>query len=367
MRTAMLPGAIAVFILGQPLYARQTPIGPPQSDYGCLRTDMAATAAQVKSALDEAKKPGTTPAEVDEVQKKVAGCVYYKVTLASKMTIEDTENPDVTSTISGKGSITFGLAPDNTGAGYDFTSGEQDLNAPFYWNRGSALITRAGCIVTTVELPYTPFAFWLGVTNSPTLKVGVRISPADQDLHNIATRCKDPLGKWHDLPPSKEPIFTPAWIRIHGEGKLAPPQTADQKAMTKYTNELGKGKNPAPPKLSSPTGDGLDMQKLMALDPQKLAAMAENMDPNKPGDMAKLTNLMKGVVPDADKRLAAAQDNFMFFAPGDCAPVNAVKIICTLPTAPKTMPDRLGYGTFKKITESTTITIEKVAAPPGGP
>jgi hypothetical protein len=293
--------------------------------------------------------------------------VYYKVTLVSKMTIEDTQNPGVTSTISGKGSITFGLAPDNAGSGYDFTSGERDLTAPFYWNRGSALITRPECIVTTVELPYTPFDFWLGVTNSPVLKVGVRISPDDQDLHNIATRCKDPMGKWIDLPPMKEAIFAPAWIRMHGEGKLAVPQTADQKALTKYTNELGKGKNPAPPKLSSPTGDGLDMQKLMALDPQKLQAMAENLDPSKPADRQKLTDLMKGIVPDADKQLAAARDNFMFFAPGDCAPVNAGKIICTLPGAPRTMPDRLGYGTIKKITESTTITIEKVATPPGGP
>lgn len=320
--------------------------------------------------MAQAKKTGETIEEPEEVQKQVAGCVYYKVTLVSKMTIEDTQNPGVSSSISGQGSITFGLTPDAQDAKYDFTSGTQDLTAPFYWNRGSALITKPGCIVTTVELPYTPFDFWLGVTNSPELKLGVRISPADQDLHNIATRCKDPMGKWHDLPPMKEAIFAPAWIRMHGEGRLAAPQSADQKELIRYTNEMGPGKNPAPPKVSTPTGDVINMEKVMAMNPADLEKMAAGLDPSKPADMAKLQKLMSGVtgvVPNADARLAAAQDNFMFFAPGDCAAVNASKIVCTLPSTPKTMPDRLGYGTIKQITESTTITIEKVRTPPGGP
>lgn len=383
MRITIMAAVTAIGTLAGPLYARQvikptqvqlmppqTPIGPPQSEHGCLRTDVAASTAQMKQAMADAKKTGGTVEELEEVQKEVAGCVYYKVTLVSKMTVEDMQNAGITSTIAGQGSITFGLAPDNSGAGYDFTSGEQDLAAPFYWNRGSALITRPGCIVTTVELPYTPFEFWLGVTNSPVLKVGVRISPADQDLHNIATRCKDPLDRWIDLPPMQEAIFAPAWIRMHGEGKLAAPQTADQKALIKYTNEMGPGKSPAPPKVSSPTGDAIDMQKLMAMDPEKLAAMAANLDPSKAGDRATLMDLMKdvkGVVPNADKQMAAAMDNFMFFAPGDCSPVNAGKIVCSLPSAPKTMPDRLGYGTIKRITEATTITIEKVGTPRGRP
>src|SRR6185295_19424195 len=103
---------------------------------------------------------------------------YYKVTLESTITIADDETPGVTSKISGKGSVTFGLGPDNAMAGYDFTSGVQELTAPIYWDKGSALITRPDCIVTTVEVPYTLFAFWLGVTSAPDLKLGVKISPA---------------------------------------------------------------------------------------------------------------------------------------------------------------------------------------------
>lgn len=379
MQSSMILAAAAMVVLAGPLTARQvpvkpsqmpalapqTPIGPPQSVHGCLRPDVSKNVANLKAAMAKPGTAGEAGQEVAEVMKPVAGCTYYKVTLVSKMTVEDTEIQGVTSTISGQGSITFGLAPDDAMAGYDFTSGVQDLTAPMYWTRGSALITRPGCIVTTVELPYTPFAFWLGVTQSPTLKVGVRITPDGADLHNIATRCKDPMGKWHDLPPSQEAIFSPAWTRLHGEGKSAAPQTADQREMTRYTNDLGKGKNPAPPKVSSPTGDAIDMQKLMAMDPNKLAAMAGNLNPNNPADMAKLGDLMKGIVPNADQQLAAALDNFMFTAPGDCAAVNTVKIVCSLPGRPVTMKDRLGYGTIKTLTEQTTITIEKVSPPPG--
>jgi hypothetical protein len=380
----MVIAATAVTALAAPLSARQvptkpsqlpslappTPIGPPQSTYAeCLRPDVAQNVANLKAAMAAPAQPGTSPPEPTEVQKRVAGCTFFKVTLASKMTIEDTEVPGVTSTISGQGSITFGLAPDDAMAGYDFTSGVQDLTAPIYWDRGSALITRPDCIVTTVELPYTLFAFWLGVTSTPVPRVGVRISPAGTELHNIATRCKDPLGKWHDLPPSQEAIFSPAWIRVHGEGKLKGPQSADQQELINYSNALGKGGTPAPPKVSQPTGDVLDMGNLMALanDPKKLADL-QKLNPNNPADMAKLSQLMNGVVPNANAQLAAAQDNFMFKAPGECTTDSkAITTVCTSSRTAEKLKDRLGYGTIKMITEKTTITIEKVKAPPGSP
>ncbi len=295
----------------------------------------------------------------------MAGCVFYRVTLSSTITVEDTEVPGVTSTIKGHGSITFGLAPDNTGSGYDFTSGVRDLTAPIRWDASSVKITRPKCEVTPRPLDYTLFAFWLGVTHSPLPKVGVRISPDGDELHPIETRCKDELGRWHNGLPGKEAIFSPAWIKLHGEGKVAAPQSADQKEMIKATNALGKSGTPAPPKLSSPTGDAIDMGKLMAMDPEKLAAMAQNLNPNNPADMAKLGQLMNGVVPGAKGQLAAALDNFMFTDPGECiTDVSATRTVCTISHNARKMKDRMGYGTIKAITERTTITIDKLPPRP---
>ncbi len=385
MRIMLAAAAVAVTMLAAPLSARQVPTIPPglgqvpvekpeildpnpKKDHGCLRTDQAASAARMKSALDDARKTGGTPVEVDEVQKNVAGCTYYRVTLDSKMQIDDAEIPGVMSTISGRGSITFGLAPDDAMADYDFTSGVEDLTAPIYWTAGSADITKPKCEVTITPLPYTLFAFWLGVTSGPNFKLGVSITPSGNEFHPIETRCQDDLGRWSKRFPGKEVIFTPAWIKVHGEGKLKAPQTADQRALTQYSNELGKGKSPPPPKVSSPTGGGLDMGKLMAManDPKKLADM-QNLDPSNPADMAKLSQLMTGVVPNADAQLAAARDNFMFTVPGECRPVNVSKTVCTISRSAEPTKDRTGYGTIKNISEQTTITIEKVSAPPGSP
>jgi len=230
------------------------------------------------------------------------------------------------------------------------------------WTDGSADITRPRCEVLVTPLPYTLFAFWLGVKDS---KVGVRITPAGDEAHPTQTRCKDDLGRWSKRVEGKEVIFTPAWIKLHGEGKVAAPVSADQREMIKATNALGKGGTPAPPKLSSPTGDGLNMGRLMAMDPAKLAAMAENLNPNNPADMAKLSQLMNGVVPNAEAKLAAALDNFMFDCPA--LPTVASKWECRITANKKPTADRTGYGTLKAISEVTIITIERVSTPPGGP
>lgn len=376
MDTRMLSLAVvAAAALAGPVQAWQVPTKPGQLPTQppvplppaisvhskCLRPDVQQTKAAIGTSLAQPRQPGVAPPEVTEAVKETAGCTYYKVTLASTMTIEDTETPGVSSTIAGQGSITFGLAPDDGMAGYDFTSGIQDLTAPIYWTKGSARILRPNCIVTTVELPYTLFSFWLGVTSSPTQKLGVAITPAGNELHSVATRCKDPLGRWHDLPNSEESIFTPAWIKLHGEGKNTVAPTADQQALTDMTNSLGKA-GPKPgakmPTLSSPTG---------AMDMSKLQAMQDYMTKHPNATPAEMMKQMAGVVPNLDQQLAAAEDNFMFTAPGECAAVNAVKTVCSLSGTPVTMKDRTGYGTIKKITEQTTITIEKVSPPPGAP
>ena len=166
MRT-MIVATTVVMTLAGPVAVGQVPAKPGQLPTQappalppaisvhpkCLRPDVKQSTAAITAALAQPGKPGAPPSDPKEVLKETAGCTYYKVSLASTMTIEDTELQGVSSTIAGQGSITFGLAPDNGEAGYDFTSGIQDLTAPIYWTKGSARITRPDCIVTTVELP----------------------------------------------------------------------------------------------------------------------------------------------------------------------------------------------------------------------
>jgi len=386
MRTMMMVAATATAALAAPLSARQVPQIPPGLQipkglgevpiekpeildpnptkvHGCLRPDVEANKAQIASALAGAK-PGKAPAEVKEVQRKVSGCAYYRVTLDSKLQIDDTELPGVMSTISGSGSITFGLTHDVSEPDYNMTSGVHDLTAPIEWTAGSANITKPNCEVTITPLPYTLFGFWLGVSDS---KVSVRITPEGNELHPTQTRCKDYLGRWSARTPGTESIFAPAWIRMHGEGRIAAPQSADQQEMIKLTNAAvapnpgGKPQDPVPPKLS--TLHGVDMAKLKALQQAAAGMDLSKMDPNDAASMAKLGDLMRGAVPNADAQLAAARDNFMF----TCAAVAATKWQCSISQNAKKMRDRLGYGTIKAISEQTVITIEKVSTPPGGP
>ncbi len=382
----MIAGVMAaVTALAAPLAARQAPtkpgeypvfapekLPPPKSVHPeCYRPDVAQNKALMQKAMATGKD--VDPKDQERARKKTAGCTFYQITLVSTVTIEDTEVPGITSTISGRGSITLGLAPDMGEAGYDFTSGIDDLTAPIYWTRGSARITKPDCEITIAELPYTLFAFWLGVTTSGTSKVAVAITPSGNELHDINTRCKDQFGRWHNVPAGqKESIFAPAWIALHGEGKNTVAPTADQQAISKFTDDVVKagpkpGEKPKPnkayptpamPNVSSPTG-GLDVGKLQAM--QDYMAKNPNASP------AEMMDQMKGVMPNLDQQLEAALDNFMFKAPGECNAVNASTWTCNLPSAPVTMKSRAGFGTIKRITEQTVITVEKVRAPAGAP
>ena len=325
----------------------------PKSDHGCLRPDVAKSMAAMNAAMAGARKSGKPVAEVTESQKSIAGCTYYRVGFKSTVSVSDNEFAGVTSTISGHGSVTFGLAKDNAMAGYDFTSGVQDLTAPIYWDPGSAKITRPGCIVTAVQLPYTLYAFWLGVTNSPDLKVGVRISPAGSDAHPIQTRCKDPLGRWHDLVPSRESIHSPAWTVLHGEGKLKRRESADQKALGKYATGLGTraGASAAPPKVSSPMGD---------MDPVKMQAVADYVQKHPDASPEDIMKQLNGAMPGMNEQLAAAQDNFMFTKPGECVAASDVLARCTIVDKAVVLKDRRGYGTLKTISMTTVVTIAKL-------
>lgn len=382
----MTAGAVtALTVLAGPLAARQVPVKPgqyptsapeqlppPKSVHPeCYRQDVEQNKALVQKALATGQE--VDPKDQERARTKTTGCAFYRISLVSTVTIEDTEVPGVSSKISGQGSITLGLAPDNAMAGYDFTSGVEDLTAPVYWTRGSARITKPGCEVTIAELPYTLFSFWLGATSSVGSKLAVAITPSGNEAHDINTRCKDPMGRWHSGPPGeKESIFTPAWIALHGEGsnKVAP--DADHQALSKFTDDVVKAgpkpgdkpkpnkaySTPALPEVSSPTG---------SLDVGKLQAMQDYMTKHPNASPAEMMAQMNGVVPNLDQQLEAAQDNFMFKAPGECSAVNATKWTCNLPSAPVTLSSRLGFGTIKRITEQTVITIEKVSAPAGAP
>ncbi len=337
MRIMTIAGAAAVTVLAAPLLALQAPAGPPQSVHAdCLRTDLAKSRQALKAATDNG-----TPADSGvEVQKKIAGCTYYQITLQSKVRVLDNEVPGVTSTIMGAGTITFGLAPDVSEPDYALTSGTRELTAPIFWVQDSTLITKPNCVVATVVAPYTAFAFWLGVTSGASPKVDVQITPDGAELHTTSTKCKDPLGRWTAAIPGKESIFGPAWIKLHGEGDGTTPSAASQPSM--------------------------DLTKIAAMDPAKLAAMADRMKTN-PTDMSEMMKVMKQVVPNADQQLEAARDNFMFKTPGKwCAADPVFLARCTVSDTVK-LKDRTGYGTLKTIIESTVITIAKVATPPTSP
>ncbi len=322
--------------------AAQVPIGPPQSVYGCLRPDVAKNTAALRQSM---AKGDTTP--VPEAQIQMQGCTSYTVAFQSSLQMVFKGPGGGTAKISGKGAITFGLAPDVSEPDFDFTSGPSELTAPIYWS--NAEITRGnGCIVTTVPLPYTPFSFWLGVRSGPDPRVSVQVSGAGDELHNIATRCPKPrpLSGWVDGPPGeKESIFTPAWIFLHGQG-------------------VGGAAGVQPPTLPSGAMDPAAMKALAAkqqgspmMDPAKLQAMAAQLGKNpSPADMMKMVNQL---VPNAGAMVEAARNNFTFKLPGDCVQGGPLLTRCTV-NRTVTVPD--GKGATQEITESTVITITKLSA-----
>jgi hypothetical protein len=332
---AGVAGAIMVASASVELSA-QIPGPPPAAVHGCLRTNVAKTTEVLRQATEK----GAPQGEVREVQEERKGCTSYTITFQSALNIVSHGTPGGTRKISGRGVITFGLAPDPSEPDFELTSGPGELTAPVFWSDAEITLGN-GCIVKTVALPYTAFSFWLGVKSGPDPKLAVQVVPAGDEAHLTRTRCPNPTGGYTPEMPGREMIFTPAWSSMHasmggtaGAGAITPP--ADPAKMKEMLTQ-------------KPPAGGLDLKKLeeMAARFKDTPPTAENM-----GDIGKL---MREVVPDADRLVDAARDNFKFKMPGDCVTASPTLVRCTITRPSVTVPDNL--GSTQTITESTVITI----------
>jgi hypothetical protein len=139
-------------------------------------------------------------------------------------------------------------------------------------------------------------------------------------------------------------IFSAAWSSIHGGPGAGPMQGLAP---------LTPGAAPTQP------AGGFDMQKVMSMKPEELAAMAEKMKNNQtPAGMADLGKLMNQVVPNANQMMEAARTNFQFAIPDTkwCKLGTGSDFLaqCVISQELK-LPDN--KGSTQTITETTTITI----------
>ncbi|MBC7790784.1 MAG: hypothetical protein H7Z74_12620 [Anaerolineae bacterium] len=333
-------GIMAVCVAGGLDAQLQT--GPLKNVHGCLRPDVEKSKEAIRKAMQSGKED-----EAVEVQKEVKGCIPYTITFQSAVSVISTSPPGGTRKITGRGSITFGLTSDPSEPEFDLTSGPSELTAPVYWT-DAAITVNNKCIVRTIALPYSAFSFWLGVKSGARPQVATQISPAGDELHATFTKCPKPYGGWTNEVPGRDMIFSPAWTALHAQGMnalagAAPtpmgPQGMDMKKMEAMAAQ-------AP-------GQGMDMKKMQAM-----ADKLKGKDPT-PEDMAEMMKAMGQVVPNADKQLEAARNNFRFKMPGDCVPAAGLLARCTI-NRTVTVPD--GLGTNQTITESTVITIAKGTA-----
>lgn len=324
----------------------QVTLGPLKNAHGCLRPDVEKTKELMRKAMEK----GTPADDVVEVQKEVKGCTAYTITFQSAVNIVSLAPTGGTRKIAGKGIITFGLTTDPSEPEYGLTSGPSELTAPIYWS--GAEITRGNkCVVRIIALPYSAFSFWLGVKSGPQPKASVQISPSGDESHVTMTKCPKPTGGWTNEIPGREQIFSPAWTALHAQGMgvaagLAgpTPQAMDPAKMQAMAAQ-------AP-------GQGMDMKKM-----QEMADKLKGKEPT-PENMAEIMKVMGQVVPDADKQVEAARNNFTFKMPGDCVPAGALLATCII-NRTVTLPD--GLGTTQTITESTVITIAKATPAPAKP
>ncbi len=318
--------------------------GPLKNTHGCLRPDVEKTKEAIRKSMQSSGKQD----EVVEVQKEVKGCTPYTITFQSAVSVISTSPPGGTRRITGRGSITFGLTSDPSEPEFDLTSGPSELTAPIYWT-DAAITVNNKCIVRIMALPYSAFSFWLGVKSGASPQVATQISPAGDEMHPTMTKCPKPMGGWTNEVPGRDMIFTPVWTALHAQGMSAiagaAPSPMGPKGMDMKKMEAMAAQAP---------GQGMDMKKMQAM-----ADKLKGKDPT-PEDMAEMMKAMGQVVPDADKQMEAARNNFRFKMPGDCVPAGGAQLArCTI-NRTVTVPD--GLGTTQTITESTVITIAKGTA-----
>jgi len=318
------------------------------SVHGCLRPDVEKSREAVRRAIATG---ATAAADPNTVQRPLDGCEYYMVTFASSVVVVSDAPGEGSRAITGRGAITFGLAPDMSEPEYALTSGPAELTAPVYWSAAEVTPSN-GCVVTTMPLPFTAFSFWLAIGRGSAPGVVVQVSPAGDEQHPTRKKCPTGMGGWSPEMPGREMIFTPAWIALHGDGKAATELAGVSK--TSIMDPAAMQAAAQRQKEQSPT---------LSMDATQLQAMADKLKGKQPSP-AELRELMNTVVPNVEEQVEAARLTFTLRAPGVCATTASGMVRCSVKRTIR-LPD--GKGLTQSISESTEITIGRVTVGPSRP
>jgi len=261
------------------------------------------------------------------------GCVLDRVEVRfhSDMTIV---TPRVTSTITGDGSIDLKLGPEASAPTWDVALGVRGDTMTVAWS-GMSISQPPGCDgkVMIKSSPAKQFKLWLGMSYLPDLKLSLQIIPG-ADLHQVVYRCLAPNGTWIEIQ-KNDPIsvFAGAWNALHGKSAEA---------------------------VALKATAAMDFNKVKAMDPKKLQAMADAMknNPDPAAAAAQMKAFLNQVLPGASQLAAEAKNNFTFVIPDNSG--------CTIGTGTaflarcdfdRTITVPAGAGPSQTITEKTTITI----------
>jgi hypothetical protein len=278
------------------------------------------------------------------------GCTLDKmeVKFSSTLAIDNLGPSKESTTITAQASLFLKLAPDMGEPTWDVTTGPDGKSGTLSFS--GVTVKRAGtCTFNVTASPPAKIGAWLAVSYKPDLKFALAMVPETSELHDVLQKCTVPVTGQVITVAIKIPhIFAAGWTSLHGGPGAMP--------MAGLTM-------PAPGATPTAPAGGLDMTKIMSMDPKALEAMAEKMKSNPtPAGMADLGKLMNQVLPGADQMAAAARENFRFKIP-DAArcrlqPGTASLASCTI-NQTITVPDN--KGATQRITEKTTITIGRPA------
>jgi hypothetical protein len=315
--------------------------------------------ADLKRPLKAEPPPGTHAQLVQQARDWVkaqggsfvgdgdCGCIIDKLEVLIHSTLQIVNHGPAkeTGTITGEGSVVLTLRPDVSEPDWDVTTGPNGSTAKITWS-GVAVTRANGCEIIIQSSPATEFEFWLGMSYNPEPKFALQVV-SGLDSHSSRTRCRHPVtGAWVNGPPGEQTpgIFSAGWIALHGGAGAGPVQGLVP---------------PQPGTAPTPPAGGLDMKALMAMDPKKLAEMAEAMQKSPtPAGMADLGKLMNQVVPNANERMEAARTNFRFAIPDAkwCKLGTGTHFWAQCEISQTvTLPDN--KGSTQTITERTIITI----------
>lgn len=260
-----------------------------------------------------------------EAAAAIRACMVFEVSVTSTLT---QTSAGVVQKITGTGNARIPMCPDMEEAGYTFTSGPNGVVSNMVWTNVS--IVAPNCTMKIVPSLPSGYNFWLGLTPGTTPAAALVLSedgggneeeeemfdeqmtmpgaggmfqaprasggsPGQQraggaELHIVTANCKQSGGPGISTMaqgmPTPMPIFGPAWLALYGEGELEDPVIASGKPQV------------------APSIDPRALSSMQGMSQQDMMAQLQK-DPNA------LNQMMAGVVPGLDDRLAAAEDNFM--------------------------------------------------------